>query len=53
MKEVVARGALGIANQDGFYQYDKTASAKWEKAWVNFTYDIRKLVEKYEKRVRL
>jgi len=53
MKDVVARGALGIANQDGFYQYDKTASAKWEEAWVNFTYDIRKLVEKYEKRVRL
>jgi len=53
MKDVVARGALGIANQDGFYAYDKARSAKWEKAWVDFTYDIRKLVERYDKRVRL
>jgi 3-hydroxybutyryl-CoA dehydrogenase len=53
MKDLVARGALGIANHDGFYPYDKASSAKWEKAWVDFTYDIRKLVEKYDKRVKL
>ena len=53
MKDVVGRGALGIANQDGFYPYDKAGSVKWEKAWVDFTYDIRKLVEKYGKRVKL
>ena len=53
MKDVVGRGALGIANQDGFYQYKKAESVEWEKAWVDFTYDIRKLVEKYEKRVKL
>lgn len=52
MKDTVGRGALGIANQDGFYKYDKVASLKWEKAWVDFTYDIRKLVEKYEQRVK-
>jgi 3-hydroxybutyryl-CoA dehydrogenase len=53
MKEVVGRGALGIANQNGFYPYTKAAAKKWEQAWIDFTYDIRKLVEKYERRVKL
>ena len=35
------------------YIYDKATAEEWERAWVDFTYDLRKLVEKYEKRVRL
>ncbi len=53
MKDVVGRGSLGISNCKGFYKYDKAGAAEWEKAWVDFTYDLRKLVEKYERRVKL
>jgi len=53
MREVVASGALGISNQKGFYKYNRASARKWEQAWVDFTYDVRKLVEKYEKRVKL
>jgi 3-hydroxybutyryl-CoA dehydrogenase len=52
MKRVVKKGALGTANRKGFYRYTKASARAWEKAWVDFTFDVRKLVEKYEKRVR-
>jgi 3-hydroxybutyryl-CoA dehydrogenase len=53
MAEKVAEGALGIANQKGFYPYTRSTAKNWEKAWVDFTYDIRKLVEKYEGQVEM
>ena len=53
MKKVVARGAEGVSNRKGFYRYDKASPEAWSQAWVDFTYDLRKLVEKYEKRVKL
>lgn len=53
MKDAVRRGAQGISNRKGFYQYTAKDAAKWERAWVEFTYDIRKLVDKYERLVKL
>lgn len=53
MKQVLARGAEGIANQKGFYRYDEASARKWAQAWVDFTYDLRKLVEKYDSQVKL
>jgi 3-hydroxybutyryl-CoA dehydrogenase len=53
MRQVVRSGAVGIANRKGFYPYTRPSAKEWEKVWVDFTYDIRKLVEKYEKRVEL
>lgn len=53
LREAVKRGALGISNGKGFYKYDKRSAKEWEKVWVDFTYDLRKLVEKYEERVKL
>jgi 3-hydroxybutyryl-CoA dehydrogenase len=52
MRAMVKSGALGIANQKGFYKYTKAEAAQWEKAWVEFTYDIRGLAEKYQKQVK-
>lgn len=52
MRDIVASGALGVSNSKGFYKYDRRTSKEWEKAWVDYTYDLRKLVEKYEKRVK-
>lgn len=52
MRGMVKSGALGIANQKGFYRYTKAEAAQWEKVWVDFTYDIRGLAEKYQKKVK-
>jgi len=52
MRQVVKSGALGIANRKGFYKYTRAEAAKWEKIWVDFTYDIRALAEKYQKRAK-
>jgi len=52
MRDKVKSGALGIANQKGFYKYSKDDAAKWEKVWVDFTYDIRAIAEKYQKQVK-
>jgi 3-hydroxyacyl-CoA dehydrogenase len=53
MRRMVESGATGISNAKGFYKYDKRGAKEWERVWVDFTYDLRKLVEKYERRVKL
>jgi 3-hydroxybutyryl-CoA dehydrogenase len=50
MRETVESGALGISNANGFYPYTKASARRWEKAWVDFTYEIRRLSEKYDRR---
>jgi 3-hydroxybutyryl-CoA dehydrogenase len=47
MRSVVGSGAKGISNARGFYPYTRRSAAQWEKKWVEFTYDIRKLADKY------
>lgn len=47
MRDTVASGGLGIANARGFYPYTKASAKRWEKAWVDFTYEIRKLADQY------
>lgn len=52
MRDVVTGGAAGIANARGFYRYTKASARRWERAWVEFTYDVRRLAEKYaEKKI--
>ncbi len=50
MRDMVASGALGVSNAKGFYPYSKASARRWSKAWVDFTYDIRKLADKYDAR---
>ncbi len=47
MEEVVKGGALGVGNAKGFYPYTEKSAANWEKKFIEFSYDIRKLAEKY------
>lgn len=47
MRQTVARGALGIANARGFYPYTPQSARRWQKRWVDFTYDVRRLADKY------
>lgn len=46
-EQLVAAGAKGVSNAHGFYPYTEASAEKWEKLFVDFTYDIRKLSEKY------
>jgi 3-hydroxybutyryl-CoA dehydrogenase len=48
MSQTVKRGARGISNQKGFYKYTAESSRQWDEAWVEFTYDVKKLAEKYQ-----
>jgi len=47
MEKLVASGATGTANAKGFYNYTHDSAEQWEKLFVQFSYEIRKLAEKY------
>ena len=47
MEKLVASGAKGVSNAQGFYPYTKESAEQWEKLFVEFSYEIRKLSEKY------
>lgn len=47
MKDIVARGAKGVSNANGFYSYTKESAKEWEKFFTEFSYEIRKLALKY------
>jgi 3-hydroxybutyryl-CoA dehydrogenase len=51
MREMVRGGARGISNRRGFYRYTRAGAAEWQRAWTDFTYEMRSLVEKYEGRL--
>jgi 3-hydroxybutyryl-CoA dehydrogenase len=51
IEEMVASGAKGVSNAHGFYPYTKETAEQWEKLFIEFTYDIRKLSEKYPQNV--
>ena len=50
-EELVASGAKGVNNAHGFYPYTKESAEQWEKLFIEFSYDIRKLSEKYPKNI--
>src|SRR5579871_537948 len=47
MQEIVESGARGISNAKGFYPYTRMAARKWEKRFLDFSYEIRALALKY------
>jgi 3-hydroxybutyryl-CoA dehydrogenase len=49
MEQLVAAGARGVSNAQGFYPYTPESAEHWEKSFIEFSYDIRKLAEKYSK----
>lgn len=51
MEELVATGAKGISNEKGFYPYTPESAERWEKLFIQFTYEIRKLSEKYPQNI--
>ena len=51
LQEMTRKGARGISNRRGFYKYSPESAKAWEKAWVDFTFDAKKLKERYERRL--
>lgn len=49
MQKVVDSGARGVANAKGFYKYTAAEARRWEKKYLQFSYDIRALALKYSK----
>jgi 3-hydroxybutyryl-CoA dehydrogenase len=47
MKDVVAGGSRGISNAKGFYRYTPAEAKRWEKRFLDFSYQIRALALKY------
>ncbi|MBZ5596087.1 MAG: 3-hydroxyacyl-CoA dehydrogenase family protein [Acidobacteriia bacterium] len=50
MQEVVASGARGTSNAKGFYAYTPAEAKRWEKRFLDFSYEIRALALKYAER---
>ncbi|MBS1606522.1 MAG: 3-hydroxyacyl-CoA dehydrogenase family protein [Bacteroidetes bacterium] len=51
MEKLVGEGALGVSNAKGFYPYTPESAEHWEKTFIEFSYDIRKLAEKYGRKI--
>jgi 3-hydroxybutyryl-CoA dehydrogenase len=47
MTRLVESGAQGVANARGFYDYTPAQAKRWEKRFLQFSYDIRALAQKY------
>lgn len=47
MQKLVKSGARGIANQKGFYRYTPGQAKRWERLFLQFSYDIRALAQRY------
>ncbi len=44
---LVKSGARGVANAKGFYHYTPRQARRWEKLFLKFSYDVRRLAMKY------
>lgn len=47
MRKVVASGARGVSNAKGFYRYTPAQASRWEKRFLKFSYEIRRLAQRY------
>jgi 3-hydroxybutyryl-CoA dehydrogenase len=47
MERIVESGARGVANAKGFYHYTPAQARRWERRFLQFSYDIRALAQKY------
>jgi 3-hydroxybutyryl-CoA dehydrogenase len=47
MKRVAGSGAQGIANRRGFYRYSPAEAKRWEKRFMQFNYEVRRLNARY------
>ena len=47
MRGVVESGGRGISNGRGFYEYTPAQARRWQKLFLEFNYEVRRLAMKY------
>lgn len=47
ISKLVVSGARGVSNCRGFYPYTKKQARRWEKRFLEFSYEIRGLAKRY------
>ncbi|MCB0686304.1 MAG: 3-hydroxyacyl-CoA dehydrogenase family protein [Saprospiraceae bacterium] len=47
IERLVKEGGKGVRNQQGFYTYSEDTARHWEKLFMEFSFEIRKLAGKY------
>lgn len=47
MRKVVESGGRGISSGRGFYKYTPSQAKRWEKLFMKFNYDMRRLAMRY------
>ena len=52
IQKVVDEGGQGVANAKGFYHYTPQEARRWQKRFLDFSYDIRALALKYAEKPR-
>lgn len=50
--EIVKNGGRGVANGKGFYNYTPEESKLWEDTFTEFSFEIRNLAMKYNKKLK-
>jgi 3-hydroxybutyryl-CoA dehydrogenase len=50
MTKLVETGAQGVANASGFYDYTPAEAKRWERRFLQFSYDVRALAQKYSEK---
>lgn len=47
ISKLVESGARGVSNCKGFYRYTRKQAKRWEKRFLEFSYEIRALAKRY------
>jgi 3-hydroxybutyryl-CoA dehydrogenase len=47
MRKLIARGAKGISNGRGFYDYSPEEARRWEQLLIEHVWNVRAMAEKY------
>ncbi|MEO8206251.1 MAG: 3-hydroxyacyl-CoA dehydrogenase family protein [Chthoniobacterales bacterium] len=47
LRKMAESGAQGVSNQRGFYSYTPEEAIKWEELWRDYTWEARRLADKY------
>jgi len=47
MRKVIRSGARGVSNAKGFYHYTPAQARRWERLFLEFSYEIRALAGRY------
>jgi 3-hydroxybutyryl-CoA dehydrogenase len=50
--DIVKEGGRGVANGKGFYNYTPEEAKMWEDTFTEFSFDIKKLADKYNEKLK-